>query len=175
MSDDYEKGVRRAMRHRDARFSQEPSGASSAKKKIEKDEHEVQREGEDEGDAEDSEGKQAEQVGDLIASLLFGPGLRRCKGHDQSENGFYSLKSRIDDSEERIKAVQKQVPNRVYGLDYSLDVLSWMLPDRKNYPVVKADAKDRDKERENADRPNAVTAKDALDAIGRRRRDKAKP
>merc|ERR1719331_489743 len=170
MSEDYDKGLRRAMRHRDAVFSQEPTGTARVKKKEEKEEHEAQREGEDEGDAEDSEGKQAEQTGDALASLLFGPGLRRCKGHDQSENGFYSLKSRIDDSEERIKAVQKQVPNRVYGLDYTLDVLTWMLPDRKNYPVVKPDAKERDKERENADRPNATSVQSALDAISRRRR-----
>merc|ERR550514_880679 len=104
LSDDYEKGVRRAMRHRDALFSESGGNREAragSKKKEEKEEHEAQREGEDEGDAEGSEGKQAEQPGESVHSLLFGSGLRRCKGHDQSKNGFYSLKSRIDDSEER--------------------------------------------------------------------------
>jgi len=67
---------------------------------------------------------------------LFDKDLPRCNGRDKTSDGFYTLREFIRESETRVQQVKSLVPDMVYGLDYSVSMLDYLMPNREDYPPV---------------------------------------
>jgi hypothetical protein len=67
---------------------------------------------------------------------LFDKDLPRCNGRDKTSDGFYTLREFIRESETRVQQVKSLVPDMVYGLDYSVSMLDYLMPNREEYPPV---------------------------------------
>jgi len=67
---------------------------------------------------------------------LFDKDLPRCNGRDKTSDGFYTLREFIRESETRVQQVKSLVPDMVYGLDYSVSMLDYLMPNREEYLPV---------------------------------------
>lgn len=65
---------------------------------------------------------------------LFGKDLPRCTGRDKATDGFRMLREFVRESESRVQHVKSMVPGTVYGLDYKVSMLDYLMPPRSNYP-----------------------------------------
>jgi hypothetical protein len=65
---------------------------------------------------------------------LFSKDLPRCSGRDKATDGFGMLREFVKESEGRIQQVKSMVPGTVYGLDYTVSMLDYLMPERATYP-----------------------------------------
>lgn len=83
---------------------------------------------------EDLDENQAQQPNAAIQHGLFGKDMPRCAGRDKAVDGFRMLKEFVRESEGRVQQVKSMVPGTVYGLDYKVSMLDFLMPPRSQYP-----------------------------------------
>jgi len=65
---------------------------------------------------------------------LFSKDLPRCTNRDKATDGFGMLREFVRESETRIQQVKSMTPGTMFGLDYNLSMLDYLMPPRSNYP-----------------------------------------
>lgn len=65
---------------------------------------------------------------------LFSKDLPCCSGRDKATDGFWMLRQFVRESESRIQQVKSLVPGTMFGLDYDVSMLDYLMPPRANYP-----------------------------------------
>lgn len=88
----------------------------------------------DEKQEKDLDTDQAQQPYHHFPHGLFGKDLPRCTGRDKATDGFRMLREFVRESENRVQQVKSMVPGTIYGLDYQVSMLDYLMPDRKDYP-----------------------------------------
>jgi len=83
---------------------------------------------------EDLDEDQAQQPHMTLENGLFGKDLPRCTGRDKATDGFRMLREFVRESENRVTQVKSFVPGTVYGLDYKVSMLDYLMPPRSDYP-----------------------------------------
>lgn len=83
---------------------------------------------------QDDDADQAQQPNATVQHGLFGKDLPRCTGRDKATDGFRMLREFVRESESRVQQVKSQVPGTIYGLDYQVSMLDYLMPPRSEYP-----------------------------------------
>mmetsp|Transcript_143312 Transcript_143312/g.260777 ORF Transcript_143312/g.260777 Transcript_143312/m.260777 type:complete len:716 (+) Transcript_143312:193-2340(+) len=88
----------------------------------------------DEKQEKDLDTDQVQQPYAYLPHGLFGKDLLCCTGRDKATDGFRMLREFVRESENRVQQVKSMVPGTIYGLDYQVSMLDYLMPARKDYP-----------------------------------------